>query len=472
MVLIVKNRDNDNYQNNITYEVVNKPKKLTIKNMMFRKMSQAVALAIFLTAFLCTVFLYKQYENSIKDSITSETGYIKTAVELYGMDYLNSVEANNENRITLINSQGDAIFDSEADIEKMNNHLNRKEVAEAIKDGEGFDERKSDTLSVKTFYYAVLLKDGSILRVATDMESILVTILNVVLYIFVIGIIVFIIGYIISYFTVKKIVNPINNLNLENPENNHVYEEIRPLLKKIVKQNEFIREQTITENESREQMRREFSANVSHELKTPLTSITGYAELMKSGMVKDADLTRFSEIIYAEATRMTTLIEDIIKISRLDEEGTTVEWTDVDLLNVAKSVVERLKFSSQKRNVTVDLTGKNTVIRGEEYIVDEILYNLVENAIKYNCDGGKVYIRVYDDNGKKLVQIRDTGIGIDEADQKRVFERFYRVDKSHSRSIGGTGLGLSIVKHGVLFHKASIEMESKLGEGTTIRVIF
>ena len=169
---------------------------------------------------------------------------------------------------------------------------------------------------------------------------------------------------------------------------------------------------------------------------------------------------------------MTTLIEDIIKISRLDEEGTTVEWTDVDLLNVAKSVVERLKFSSQKRNVTVDLTGKNTVIRGEEYIVDEILYNLVENAIKYNCDGGKVYIRVYDDNGKKLVQIRDTGIGIDEADQKRVFERFYRVDKSHSRSIGGTGLGLSIVKHGVLFHKASIEMESKLGEGTTIRVIF
>lgn len=455
-----------------------KTKRKTLKQVIYRKMSQALALAIFLTAFLCTLFLYIGFEKNSEESIEAETRYIKLAIEQYGINYLYDIKNDNTAeksiRITLIASDGTVIYDTSADAAKMDNHKEREEVREALEYGEGNSRRKSDTLSKNTYYYAVLLKDGNVLRVSDDMESFYVALIKAFFTSVTIGIIVFIFGNLLSYMIVDKIVKPINSINLEKPENNQVYPEFKPLLKRIQKQNDFIREQTITENESRERMRREFSANVSHELKTPLTSISGYAEIMKTGVAKPEDMVRFSEIIYLEATRMITLVEDIIKVSKLDEEKNQVDWQieQVDLYKMCEETINRLEHAASKRNVVVMLSGSTQVIEGERYILSEMVYNITENAIKYNKENGRVWVKVYEDEGHKIVEVVDTGIGIDDSDKSRVFERFYRVDKSHSRAIGGTGLGLSIVKHGAIFHNATIKLDSKLGEGTTIKLIF
>jgi two-component system phosphate regulon sensor histidine kinase PhoR len=455
-----------------------KTKRKTLKQVIYRKMSQALALAIFLTAFLCTLFLYIGFEKNSEESIEAETRYIKLSIEQYGINYLYDIKNDNTAeksiRITLIASDGTVIYDTSADAAKMDNHKEREEVREALEYGEGNSRRKSDTLSKNTYYYAVLLKDGNVLRVSDDMESFYVALIKAFFTSVTIGIIVFIFGNLLSYMIVDKIVKPINSINLEKPENNQVYPEFKPLLKRIQKQNDFIREQTITENESRERMRREFSANVSHELKTPLTSISGYAEIMKTGVAKPEDMVRFSEIIYLEATRMITLVEDIIKVSKLDEEKNQVDWQieQVDLYKMCEETINRLEHAASKRNVVVMLSGSTQVIEGERYILSEMVYNITENAIKYNKENGRVWVKVYEDEGHKIVEVVDTGIGIDDSDKSRVFERFYRVDKSHSRAIGGTGLGLSIVKHGAIFHNATIKLDSKLGEGTTIKLIF
>ena len=457
---------------------IKKTKRKTLKQVIYRKMSQALALAIFLTAFLCTLFLYIGFEKNSEESIEAETRYIKVSIEQYGINYLYDIKNDNTAekniRITLIASDGTVIYDTSADASKMDNHKDREEVREALEYGEGNSRRKSNTLSKNTYYYAVLLKDGNVLRVSDDMESFYVALIKAFLTSVTIGIIVFVFGNILSYMIVDKIVKPINAINLEKPENNQVYPEFKPLLKRIQKQNDFIREQTITENESRERMRREFSANVSHELKTPLTSISGYAEIMKTGVAKPEDMVRFSEIIYLEATRMITLVEDIIKVSKLDEEKNQVDWQieQVDLYKMCEETIDRLEHAASKRNVTVMLSGSTQVIEGERYILSEMVYNITENAIKYNKENGKVWVKVYEEEGHKIVEVVDTGIGIDDSDKNRVFERFYRVDKSHSRAIGGTGLGLSIVKHGAIFHNATIKLDSKLGEGTTIKLIF
>lgn len=228
----------------------------------------------------------------------------------------------------------------------------------------------------------------------------------------------------------------------------------------------------VTEQQNREELRREFTANVSHELKTPLTSISGYAEIMKNGLVRPEDMGRFSEKIYMEAQRLITLVGDIIKLSRLDEEKVEIEKTDVDLCQIAAGVVTRLKETARTNGIEISLTAKPAVVRGASQILDEMIFNLCENAVKYNRPHGRVDVIVDEINHHPTVIVKDTGIGIAEKDQDRIFERFYRVDKSHSRQIGGTGLGLSIVKHGAIYHKAKVEMESKLGVGTTIRIIF
>lgn len=455
-----------------------KQKKETLKQVIYKKMSQALALAIFLTAFLCTMFLYVGFETKSEENVEKEAKYIKLSVEEYGTDYLydikNSGTAEKNIRITLVENDGTVVFDTRVEAYEMDNHKDRKEIIEALETGEGNDKRKSDTLSQNTYYYAVLLKDGRVLRVSDDMESFYAALLKALFTSVTIGVIVFVFANVISYMIVDKIVKPINFINLESPEKNQVYPEFKPLLKRIQKQNNFIREQTITENESRERMRREFSANVSHELKTPLTSISGYAEIMKTGVAKPEDMVRFSEIIYLEATRMITLVEDIIKVSKLDEEKNQVDWQfeEVDLYKMCAETIERLEHTAKKRNVSVFLEGEAIVIEGERYILSEMIYNITENAIKYNKENGKVWVKLYEEEGKKVVEVADTGIGIDDCDKKRVFERFYRVDKSHSRAIGGTGLGLSIVKHGAIFHNAAIELNSKLGEGTTIKLVF
>ena len=228
----------------------------------------------------------------------------------------------------------------------------------------------------------------------------------------------------------------------------------------------------VTEQQNREELRREFTANVSHELKTPLTSISGYAEIMKSGLVQAADMGRFSEKIYMEAQRLITLVGDIIKLSQLDEEKVGEEKSAVDLYHIAGAVVERMKDVAAKARVSLDIAGHSVVVQGAEQILDEMIFNLCDNAIKYNRPYGEVHVTVGVEDGHPVLTVADTGIGIPEEDKDRIFERFYRVDKSHSKQIGGTGLGLSIVKHGAIYHKARVEMESTLGKGTTVRVVF
>ena len=366
-------------------------------------------------------------------------------------------------RITWVASDGSIIYDSRMEAESMENHMNRPEIKQAFDLGSSSDVRQSETLKQRTYYYAVLLKDGTVVRLSISTQSVyslffsMIPLLGVLFVLF-LGIIT-----LIARTMTNAIVRPINNLDIVRPEDNRTYEELQPLLSRLRNQNE--------ERQENERIRREFSANVSHELKTPLTSISGYAELMKSGIVSSQDVPSFSEKIYKEAGRLIGLVNDIIKISRLDEHNIGIEKEDIDILSVAKDVAERLENVCQNYNVTINVCGETSIIKAVPRMMDELLYNLCENAVKYNRPGGDVFVRIYSKDLKTVIEVEDTGIGIPKDDLEHVFERFYRVDKSHSRQTGGTGLGLAIVKHIVEYHDGSIGLESELDKGTKITII-
>ena len=314
------------------------------------------------------------------------------------------------------------------------------------------------------FYYAVKLENGDILRVSKTVDTALRTAMKVFPAMGLITLIMLAFAGILVKWQITRLIRPINRLDLENPLENDVYEELTPLLQSIDKQNK--------EKDAVANMRKEFSANVSHELKTPLTSISGYAEIMKSGLVKPEDMKGFAERIYNEARRLITLVEDIIKLSKLDEGNVQLEKEKVDLYKLTREILTRLSPQAAKRKVHVEVTGEPVEYVGIRQILDEMIYNICENAIKYNKEGGKLIVWVGNTLQGKKVCVTDTGIGIPENETDRIFERFYRVDKSHSKETGGTGLGLSIVKHGAMLHGAKIHVDSKLGEGTKIELIF
>ena len=314
------------------------------------------------------------------------------------------------------------------------------------------------------FYYALRLDDGTILRVARSMDSVLRTALEVLPGMTVIAGIMLAFALALSRWQVRRLIRPINELKLDDPLENEIYEEITPLLRRIDEQNK--------EKDAIANMRKEFSANVSHELKTPLTSISGYAEIMKNGMVRPEDMKKFSERIYNEASRLITLVEDIIKLSKLDEGEIEVEKEDVDLYEMTREIVSRLAPQAQARKVRVEVTGESVIYHGIRQVLDEMIYNICENAIKYNKEGGSLSVWVGSTLKGKKVIVTDTGIGIPKDQQERIFERFYRVDKSHSKETGGTGLGLSIVKHGAMIHDAQIHVESEVGKGTKMEITF
>lgn len=273
----------------------------------------------------------------------------------------------------------------------------------------------------------------------------------------------------------RKISNRVNSIDFDAPDKSRIPKEFDPLCRRIENQNKEMekRFQAITANhESQDSLRQQFTANVSHELKTPLTSVSGYAELIRDGMVEGENISRFAGKIFDESQRMINLVGDIIKLSQFDEKDINVKIEKINLLNLCKTVISGLEPLAAKQNVTINLSGDNVEINGAELIVEEIIHNLVKNAVKYNKDGGKVDVSVRQCLDGIELSVSDTGIGIPEEDIDHIFERFYRVDKSHSKDIGGTGLGLSIVKHGAMFHNASLSVESKLGTGTTIRVLF
>lgn len=273
----------------------------------------------------------------------------------------------------------------------------------------------------------------------------------------------------------RQITQPLEKIDLQNPDDRQVYEELRPLVERIRGQNRQIQQKVDelkVEHARQDGMRREFTANVSHELKTPLTSISGYAELIENGLVKPEDVPRFAGTIYSEAQRLIVLVNDIIRLSRLEDKDVLPQWENLDLLAMSRENALHLEDAARRRQVTLTVRGDNITVRGVRQVVDEIIFNLCDNAIKYNKPGGQVTVSVFRREGSSVLEVRDTGIGIPQEELGRVFERFYRVDKSHSKELGGTGLGLSIVKHGAAFLHAALEIESREGEGTAIRVVF
>ena len=543
------------------------------------KSNIVVAAAVLIFGIACVMaILYQHFGKEINGELKKEASYLSYGVEQEGIDYLKQINEKDD-RITYIAEDGTVLYDNMADVESMENHSERKEVQEALKTGSGYAERTSKTLAQKTIYYALRLPDHSVLRVSSTQFSIFVLLMELIPPIIGIIIVMLIIAVIVSAHMANKIVEPINNLDLEHPEDNQVYDEVGPLLSKIYKQNRQIKNQLeaarrnqeefgiITENMQegllvidsytmilsgnssvwkmfqikdpkigdsvysldrnedfrmlieqvlkgqhgsvllhlgseaiqmianpvtrehkvvgavlllmnetakveREQLRREFSANVSHELKTPLTSISGFAEIIQDGLVRAEDIKKFAGRIYDEAQRLITLVEDTIKVSQLDEGENPYEWEQLDAYTVVKDVCGRLKDIAAKKNVHLYIDGDKTMLCTVRPIFDEIIYNLCDNGIKYNRDDGTVSIHLREMGENVEVRVKDNGIGIPGEDQNRVFERFYRVDKSHSKAIGGTGLGLSIVKHGVTFLGGTIKMVSEVGKGTEVTLTF
>jgi len=522
--------------------------------------------------------LYRYFGKQISTELEKEASYVAQGVESSGMEYLEKLDGKNS-RITLIDQDGSVLYDSQAEASSMENHKDREEVKEAAETGKGKAVRMSETLSEKTIYYALRLEDGKILRISSTQYSVLALVYQLIVPVLWILLLMIVLSGLFASRLSKKVVEPVNKLDLEHPEENEVYEEVAPLLSRMYKQNREIKNQidtarrqqeefsiitenmqeglvvidrytmilsgnasvwklfhvngpkngesvyvlnrseefqsiidkalggknneavlkvdgsdihvvanpvmreeqvegavlllvNVTEKLEREKLRREFSANVSHELKTPLTSISGFAEIIQDGYVKEEDVRAFAGRIYKEAQRLITLVEDVIRISQLDEGEVPYEWTEADLYQTAKNVFGTLSEAAKKQDVHLYIEGDRVQLHTVPNILEEVLFNLCDNAIKYNKPGGNVCICLTENEESVCISVKDNGVGIPKEDQSRVFERFYRVDKSHSKEIGGTGLGLSIVKHGVSFLGGEVELESTPEQGTEITVSF
>ncbi len=548
---------------------------------MTKKIFQSILLVagcVLLASLLIIMgFLYDYFGGVEENQLRDELSLAAAAVEDGGTDYLSRLTAD-RCRLTWIAADGSVLYDTKTNAESLENHASRAEVSQALATGTGESTRYSSTLMEKTMYYAQRLDDGTVLRISISRATVGMIAVGMIQPLLIVLIVALILSGLLARRLSRRIVDPLNSLDLEHPLDNDAYEELSPLLKRIHRQHVEIqmqlrelREKTdeftqitgsmreglvlldehgsilsisaaaqalfgadaqcvgrdfltiersheisaaiqaaaadghsgvraeragrvyqfdisritsdgkflgtvilafdITEQEFAERNRREFTANVSHELKTPLQGIIGSAELIENGMVKPEDLPRFVGHIHAEAARLVTLIDDIIRLSQLDE-GDAMPTEPVDLLAVSQEAAENLHDAAAARNVTVSVTGQPAVLPGVRRLIYEIVYNLCDNAIKYNRDGGRVDVTVAADAGGSSITVADTGIGIAPEHQARVFERFYRVDKSHSKASGGTGLGLSIVKHAVQYHHGRIELESTPGTGTTIRVVF
>ena len=443
-----------------------------MKQRIMNNVGVLVALGIFLSFLAASGIMYDKYNSYMQQDVKNEAEYIRYGLESTGMEYLTQETGQlTTSRITLLNAEGKILYDSERHPEELENHGNRPEIQEAMEKGEGEQIRFSETLSDQTFYYAVKLDNGDILRVAKTTDSVFHTMVSSFTLMGILFLIILALGFLLIERQTKKLIEPINRLDLEHPLKNVEYEELRPLLNRVDEQNKQIASQ-VEELKQAEAVRREFSANVSHELKTPLTSISGFAEIMQDGFVKDEDVKVFAGRIYKEAQRLIRLVGDVIRISRLDEGGLPYQWEKLDLYSLTHDIFSTLHEAAEKQEVHMYMEGGSTVLDTVPTIMEEVLYNVCDNAVKYNRRGGEVFVRLKDGEDAVRVNVRDTGIGIPKEDQERIFERFYRVDKSHSKEIGGTGLGLSIVKHGVKTLNGRLWLNSEPGQGTEIIMEF
>ncbi len=430
-----------------------------------KSMFMVIGLTLIIAYAITLVFVYARIRSIAEESIERVAEYVAAAVNISGETYLQELDNVEQNtRITLINADGTVLYDSVQDEYTLENHKERPEFQEALKSGIGRDVRHSDTVGQDMFYCAVRLEDGNVLRVAMAVRSVTNTALALLPVMAAIAVAMLLLSYVIAKRQSEALVKPINQIRLEKPLENDVYEELHPLLVRI--------DETNKAKDAVAEMRKEFSANVSHELKTPLTSISGYAEIMRDGLVKAENVPEFSNRIYKEAQRMLTLIDDIIQLSRLDEGQLSQEKEEVDLFELSHDIVGRLGAKAHDCGIHVELAGESCKVYGVRRLLDEMIYNLTENAIKYNRRGGRVDLWVGKLMNTPEVIVTDNGIGIARDQQERIFERFYRVDKSRSKETGGTGLGLSIVKHGAELTNAQIKVTSELGKGTKMELIF
>ncbi len=436
---------------------------MRLRTKIQKSMILVITTTLVIAYAMTTFVVYRQNAIIIEEEIRQEADYIKAAITLTEFEYLEEMDdVRKSTRVTLIDTEGKVLYDSKQDEFSLENHKSRPEIVKAFEEGSGQDIRRSNTLDKEMIYYALKVSDDYVLRVSKTMDTAWYTALQILPWMGMITFFMLTFAFLFSRWQIEQLVKPVNELDLEHPLENDTYEELTPLLESMDRQNR--------EKEAVANMRKEFSANVSHELRTPLTSISGYAEIMKSGLVKPEDMNIFAERIYHEASRLIKLVEDIMKISKLDEGHSVIEKETVDIYALTKEIVLRLSPQAEKRKVHMELSGEKTEIFGVKPMLDEMIYNICENAIKYNRENG--FVKVWVGNmlqGKKII-ITDTGIGIPKEDHERIFERFYRVDKSHSKETGGTGLGLAIVKHAAIFHEATVDVESQVGVGTKITV--
>ena len=449
-----------------------------MRNRIFRGIF-CVALAVWLACLVLVIgALYTQYSEKYNNSIKNEAYIVARAVDVSGTSYFKGLKLQESYRITLVGSDGKVLYDSDADIRSMGNHKNRPEIKAAMKSGYGSDTRYSNTLAQKTTYSAVRLHNGGVLRVSETQFTVLTLILSMLQPILVVLFLAIILSFVLAIRISRKIVEPINEINVDDPKEGDAYEELKPLVNKIAQQNRQLNsritklQEDVDEKTRESEFRKEFTANVSHELKTPLTSISGFAEIMKNGIVKEEDIQGFAGKIYDEAQRLIVLVDDIIKLSQLDENQVTAKKERLDLYGISEDVLMSLEKAAESNEVQVNLHGEHVYVQGVYQILEEIVYNLCDNGIKYNKTGGQLDVTIGSAGSRPYIKVADCGIGIPQSDIDRVFERFYRVNKSHSKEIGGTGLGLSIVKHGAAYHNADVTIESQLGKGTTITVLF
>ncbi len=438
-------------------------KKINIRFIMI------AALAIVVTALSAMLVYY----NILKEQVFGDLKAYAHVIELLNIDDLAAgIEKDPYNpidddlRITLIGTDGEVLYESLLNKDEMDNHNERPEIIEAREKGEGEAVRYSATSGTHTFYYAERLQNGNVLRIGRDSVSVNRIMVNTLVIVLVIALGILFVCMGISHYLTKKLVEPIEKLatNIMLVDENNVYEEIRPFVNTIKEQHI-----NIINNA---QLRQEFTANVSHELKTPLTAISGYAELIGNGMTGKEDTIRFSNEIHSNANRLLSLINDIIKLSELDEADHQMEMERIDLYKLAENCVQMMQLTAEKQGIRLILQGESTMVMANKGLMDEVFYNLCSNAIRYNKPGGSVTVTVGTKDEHPFLSVADTGIGIPKECQERVFERFYRVDKSRSKSTGGTGLGLAIVKHIVAQHNAALHLDSELGEGTTIEIVF
>lgn len=425
--------------------------------------------AVLISTVLMFITYYTQLSLKERENIKSRMNTVVSCIDNYDTETAleilrNAYEGSEDIRVTLIRSDGEVVYDNESDERTMENHLERPEIQEALSTGIGEGSRNSETIGTKIYYYAVRLPNGSVLRMAQPTDVIRGVGMSILPIVLIILIAVIAIAFPVSKGLTKHIMEPINSVDINNIGKADIYDELKPFFARIANENE--------EKAEAEKIRREFTANVSHELKTPLTTISGYAQMINNGMAKPEDINEFGRKIEKESDRLLTLIDDIINLSNLDERTGIEKPEDVDLSLITEEAIYVLEKAAKERGIQIFYSKTPTFIQGNATLISELVYNLLDNAVKYNKDNGKITVFVGETAEGVELSVKDSGIGIPKEDTERIFERFYRVDKSHSKKVGGTGLGLSIVKHVCACHNARIRVKSIVGKGTTIYVTF